>query len=350
LLVGEAFVRVFSPALLMPRFVGATSYGIRGNIPLSTYWHYTPEVAVEYRINAQGFRADRDFPLIKPAGRCRILLFGDSFFMGYEVDLTDSFASQLESMIRASGYDCEVINMAVSGFGTAEMLIALKENGLRYSPDLVIFQWHKTDLDDNMRSNLFELRSDGSLVQRNSEFLPAIRIRTILDRLPPYRWLEQNSQLFGAVRERAGTVVKRQLARSRKKEMTSGTAPGPQAATDPYEVALSRALLARAADVARTHGSAFMVFEVPSAVSRTEFRAADPRLSESLPPDITLVSPLEAFKHSARPDTLIYYERGAGHWSPLGNRLAAKAALDAIIRHGYLPLPNLPDIGGSAAR
>jgi hypothetical protein len=87
------------------------------------------------------------------------------------------------------------------------------------------------------------------------------------------------------------------------------------------------------------HGADFMVFEVPSVENRTSFRPADRRLSASLPANLNVVSPIEAFTQYARPDALIYYERGAGHWTPLGNRLAAQVAFDAIEAHEYLIKP-----------
>ena len=76
-----------------------------------------------------------------------MLLFGDSYLVGFEVAYEDSFAYLLQQRLDAAGRHCEVINLAVSGFGTAEMLIALKEDGLRYRPDVVIFSSNASDLD-----------------------------------------------------------------------------------------------------------------------------------------------------------------------------------------------------------
>src|SRR5262245_7700115 len=95
-LFAEAFVRVASPQPIMPRYITGTPWGVRGNIPNAHYWHHTPEVDVEYRINAQGMRADHDFPLAKEQGTCRIALLGDSQFVGYELALADTVASQVE--------------------------------------------------------------------------------------------------------------------------------------------------------------------------------------------------------------------------------------------------------------
>ena len=200
-----------------------------------------------------------------------------------------------------------------------------------------------TDPDDNLRSNLFGVSGDGSLVRRNREYLPAVRVRTILDKVAAYKWLGQHSQLFGAVRERAGSLTKKALVRAKMKDVEpdaalrpAGSPPAPHPAQLPYGVALTRALLIEAARVSRSHHAEFLVFEVPITVTRTSFRPPDPRLRASLPPDIAFVSPLSVFRLSAGPNTLIYYEHGAGHWTPLGNRLAARAAFQSIFDTGYL--------------
>src|SRR4051794_17076478 len=109
----ECFLRILDPQPILPRYVTGTAWGVRGNIPNARYWHRTAEVTVEYRINAQGMRADRDYPLAKPPGVCRIALFGDSFFMGYELALEDTFAAKLEKRLNARGVTAEVLNFSV---------------------------------------------------------------------------------------------------------------------------------------------------------------------------------------------------------------------------------------------
>src|SRR5262249_55072753 len=143
-----------------------------------------------------------------PPGLCRIVLLGDSMFVGFEVNIEDSFAYLLGSRLAAAGYKCEVINLAVSGFGTAEMLIALQEEGLRYQPDIVVFSSHETDLDDNIRSGLYGLNSQGRLVRQNASFLPGIALSDALSRITAYRWVVEHSQLYSAVRERAAYYIK----------------------------------------------------------------------------------------------------------------------------------------------
>src|SRR5262245_10260645 len=120
---GEVFLRLFAPQPILPRYVTAAPWGVRMNTPHSDYRQWTPEVDVEIRINGQGLRADHDFPDHKPPNICRIVLLGDSYFLGYESSLKDSFAQRLEDRLHQDGYATEVLNFAVSGHGTAEMLL-----------------------------------------------------------------------------------------------------------------------------------------------------------------------------------------------------------------------------------
>jgi len=83
LVAGEFFMRIFAPQAMLPRYVCATDYGIRGNEPNRSYWHTTPDYRVNIRTNAKGIRAHGEIPYEKPEGVKRIVLLGDSFGMGY---------------------------------------------------------------------------------------------------------------------------------------------------------------------------------------------------------------------------------------------------------------------------
>lgn len=89
--------------------------------------------AVEYRINSDGWRDD-ETPQTKPSGVFRIVLLGDSITFGFGVPLHLHFSRLLE------GYfdKLEVINLGVNGYGIDQELLALRNYGFRYEPDLVM--------------------------------------------------------------------------------------------------------------------------------------------------------------------------------------------------------------------
>ncbi len=332
LIFGEIFVRLTDPQVLLPRYVTGTPWGVRGNIANAHYWHSTPEVSVEFRINSQGMRADHDYPLSRTAGSCRIALFGDSYFMGYELNLKDTFASRLEERLRADDFNVEVLNFSVSGFGTAEMIRTYEGFANRFAPDVVIFQWHSTDLDDNVRSNLFGLRA-GRLESNGNSYLPAVKIQDALMRFNVYRLVADNSHFYSFLRERAADFVQHLLAATQKPAPdTAAATVGSQNAKGgngqpaiPYTIMLSAALLKHAREITRKEGQDFYVVDIPDRVTRTSFSStigAIPGLA-----DLNVISSLAALEGVASPDTKVFFERGHSHLTPTAiNALVSVAA------------------------
>lgn len=355
-LFAEVYLRVLLPQPMMPRYVTDGGDGIRGNLPNARYRHITPEVDVELRVNSQGLRADHELAIPKPEGLMRIALLGDSFFMGYEATLEESFAGQIESQLAAKGVRAEIVNLSVSGFGTAESLIALESRGLPFEPDLVVLEWHSTDSTDNLRSGLYHLDANGELVRGNPSYLPAIATRERLMRIPGYALLIQHSHLYAALRERAGRFVKN-LMMSR---MPWQRAPAPSTKASaladlPKEGraidagALDRALVRRIQRVSKENGADFVLFDVPLTFSRTEFATSLQLLDAEFVARLPVLSPLARFQAEARPDQLLYLERGAGHWSARGNVIAAEHVVDYVLE-GRLEPPPPESSGGAPTR
>jgi len=187
----ELFLRFFSPVPLTPLGWRVTSYGLRGNEINRSYRHTTPEYCINIRTNSKGIRADREILYEKTDGVKRIVLLGDSFAMGCGVNLEDTFSSQMQKFLKESGVNSEIVNLGVPAYGNAEELILLKEEGLKYQPDLVLLAWHPSDYAENVRSNLFSLEN-GHLIRKNKAYLPMARISEFLFQFKVYRWIAEN--------------------------------------------------------------------------------------------------------------------------------------------------------------
>lgn len=344
LIFAEVFLRIFLPQAMLPRFITATEWGIRGNIPNSTYRHQTPEVDVMLRVNAQGMRDDRHFDITPPANVCRIALLGDSYFMGYEADLEDVIAQLLEDRLAAAGYQVQALNFAVSGFSTAEMIIQFEENARRYKPTVTVFQVHASDFNENITAPLFEPDGQGGLVRTGASYLPGVAIRDKLMASGAYRWLIQNSHIYTAIRERAALQVKQML---RMLAFTGDDvwglfAPNPATAekVDPAEAAAqlqqqlapwTAALLRHARLVTEQAGSAWIAFEIPTFSSRMAFGSLRNRFEGQTQILERYVSPIDVFQAAAEPDVKIYFEQGHRHLTPKGAGLAADVLAAAIL-------------------
>ncbi len=328
LVFGEVFVQLMKPQALVPRYVTAGQDGIRMNIPNAVYRHRTPEVNVEMRINSQGIRSDREFSLEKPSNVYRIVLLGDSFFMGYEVELEDSVAWLLEKNLHGRGVNAEVINLAVSGFGTAENLIALRERGLAFQPDLVIMQWHQSDPADNLRSNLFGI-SDGRLVEKQLQYLPGIATRDRLMNVPGYEWLINNSHLYNLVRTKLSGLTKKRLLQRNTQASLAGKNQSSENSL--LLENLNELLILAVKKKAEQQGAKLLVFDVPRRASRTEFKSSFEELDLALLEDTNMVSPITLFTAKGGPDVKLYTEKGNGHWTELGNRFVANLLTDKVL-------------------
>lgn len=103
-------------------------------------------------INADGRRGPRVAPA-KPPGTLRIAVLGDSFVEAIHVPYEDSVCAVLTRELDqrcAGGARAEVLNFGVSGYGTAQELLTLREEVWRYAPDVVVLAvFTGNDLSDN---------------------------------------------------------------------------------------------------------------------------------------------------------------------------------------------------------
>lgn len=133
-------------------------------------WHsadraYMPSIAIDpqlgwaprndYRsdavsVNSAGFRGRVEYAVEKPAGVRRILLIGDSYTWGertWSAELRDE--DTIGSYLQRDMPTAEVMNLAVSGYGSDQALLRLEQIGLRYAPDVVVLGIFTEDLDRN---------------------------------------------------------------------------------------------------------------------------------------------------------------------------------------------------------
>lgn len=89
---------------------------------------------VHVAINSQGLRG-REATFEKSAAMRRVLVVGDSFAWGFGVEHAEIFATRLEAALSAT----EVINGGMSGYSTDQALLWLRNEGMRYAPDVVVY-------------------------------------------------------------------------------------------------------------------------------------------------------------------------------------------------------------------
>jgi len=174
--------------------------------------------------NAEGFRGARDFPMQKDSGKTRIVLIGDSFTFGEIVSDDETFAALLQREFP----NTEILNLGIHGWGHDQMLIHLREKGLRYHPDIVILGYIAADQSRNLvdfRSYAKprfvldgdSLRLTGSPVPTPEEALRTdwMRPRT-LDLLSTIRYMAQGPTRRHAAAEQITEAILRQMSQEVK--------------------------------------------------------------------------------------------------------------------------------------
>lgn len=302
-------MRVMKPQPMLPRYVTAGDFGIRVNMPNKDYVHTTPDYTVHLHTNSKGIRAPKDIPYTKKEGVTRIVLLGDSFGMGYGVNLEDSFSEVMRRKLETSwGSPVEIINLSVSGFGTAEQLLMFQNEGAKYQPDIVISTWHTTDDKENLRSGLFDYVNDELLV-KNETFLPGVKQREMLMKIPGFNWVMDNSQLYNFLRSRAASITKKLLLvmRAPAPENTQATTSSP--AYSKLTFALLKALEKETQKV----GAQLIILDIPKRKTRTSFVSLIPPNYQQY---FTVVTPTNELQDNT--GQLLYWENSHGHWTPKG--------------------------------
>ena len=314
-----------------------------------TSWRYrTTEFDTQVAFNAHGFR-NKERPLEKPAGTFRILCLGDSFTLGAEVAMGDSYAYILEQLLNkraASLGDSvrfEVMNGGVGGYGTFQELVFLREFGLAHKPDLILVQFYSNDVRDNMKYQKFW----NTVYPDSSNFLHTSSVSTDIVAL-----LEEHSHVYHFFRWRFN-ILKSVLGVSMLTDfddlmvMTQETSSEIEKGWE-----LTRKLYLEIWDLARTNQAGFALMVVPNKAQVVQNEQHDVWIEEQKLDMTKPIRILQEFGFQNRipvldllPDLLaagetqaLYYDWD-GHWNSSGNRVAAVAILDFLEAEELIPWP-----------
>ena len=136
----EIFIRIFIPQSIVPSY-RASAFDITDALKAN----YNAEAVyggITYQIqtNEKHLRRAKNLPYEKPENTFRILCLGDSILFGFGANNEETFTYYLEKILNKKfrGTTFEVINAAAPGWGLLEYYLFLKNEGYKYSPDLII--------------------------------------------------------------------------------------------------------------------------------------------------------------------------------------------------------------------
>lgn len=251
--------------VLYPRYHTDFVYGdfrLRGVRPNSEFLHTSIDGSWRFITNKQGFRNYKNVDYAKPEGVVRIICLGDSHTQGYEVRQDFTYSSIIKKYLERRGYNAETMNTGVSGFSTAEELIFLENEGIKYSPDFVVLGFYANDFEDNIKAGLFKLEQDGGLVIDKKEYIPGVRIQNIIHELPFVKYLSEHSYLYSMFFNSIWVYFKTRLARESHEKVTEYALPTQTEFSD-YETALTSMLIKRMYDFCRTNNVKLIIVDIP---------------------------------------------------------------------------------------
>jgi len=282
LVLAEMATRILwrKEAILFPRYHTDATYGayrIRRLRPNTTFVHTSADGRFTFTTNSRGFRDAREWPYERTTGVGRILVLGDSHTQGFECRQDHTYAAMLEKRLRAMGQATEVFNCGVSGFGTAEELVFLENEGFKYRPDAVVVGWFANDLNDNVNAGLFSVKN-GKLAETRHEHLPGISILNALNNWALLRWLSEESYFYSLFFNRVWEW-RRGLnwKRSNAAVEFAGAAPASEdAPLLAYQQELAGRLLSRMQESCAKAGVRLILVDIPSWKAIDDFETSIP--------------------------------------------------------------------------
>lgn len=198
------------------------------------WWNQEGEAYI--RINSDGLR-DREHNKEKPAGTLRIAVLGDSYAEALQVPMENAFWAVMEHRLQEckafGGQKVEVINFGVSGYGTAQELITLRQQAWAYSPDIVVLAFATdNDVRDNSRAlNQFpeipyyiyrgdELVLDTSSLEARNNSLKFRLQQSALGRL--FNWMRDRSRVIQLVDKSRSRFIRRPVRQERSASARNG--------------------------------------------------------------------------------------------------------------------------------
>lgn len=160
----EIFFRIFTPMPENLAKLKSSSLFLHENRPNMTFPYIRGgEFEVLVSMNSHGFRDD-EFKAEKEGGVFRIAVLGDSQEEALQVELQDTWQKVMSRILSEElGIKVETYNFGVSGYGTDQQWLTLREKVWQFSPDMVILAFSPNDVGDTYKNKLVEV-VDGKLV------------------------------------------------------------------------------------------------------------------------------------------------------------------------------------------
>jgi lysophospholipase L1-like esterase len=267
-LLAEAGARLLSrgrDVVLFPRYHTDAVYGdftLRRIRPNTEFWHTSDDGSWKFVTNKQGFRNDKDFAYTKLPGVIRVMTIGDSQTQGYEVRQEYTYSAVIERYLRKRGHQVEVMNTGVSGFSTAEALIFLENEGIKYAPDVVVLGFFANDLEDNIKADLLRVEDNGSLAVHKKTHIPGVSIQKIIYRIPFVQFCSEHSYFYSLLFNNVWEFFKAKARRDAHRHAPEYAIPTNEKISN-YQYTLAAAIFQRLYEVCHKNNAKLIILDIP---------------------------------------------------------------------------------------
>jgi hypothetical protein len=257
---------------------------------------------------------DREHSYERPDGVKRILVLGDSFAWGYGVEAQDRFSQRLETSLGV-----EVINAAVSGYGTDQEWLWLRTEGVKYEFDGIVLVMAGNDVGDNQQQLVHAIYYKPQFVIDGNQLVlqgyPAPQ--TSPQGKLAYQLSQRSALAFFLVQRYFDLQSTFQGLRGDSTE-AEASASGPEAGPGPFDLTI--ALLSEIREIADSRDVPFVIaaterwWNAPSGATYVDFIAA-------LRAEGYIVLEVETLPGF---DAATMVIPGDGHWNSAGHEFVAE--------------------------
>lgn len=353
-------------------------------IPGQEAYQRSRDYAVLVKINEKGLR-DRPHEYEPAPGVFRIVVLGDSFMEAYQVPLEASLPFRLQEELQDR--HVESVNLGIGGYGTAQEVLYLEEEGLRYRPDLVLLAFFTgNDIQNNSEPLQAELFGADDVKAYARPYAHATSLTGPLEWTPPdyarmlreaeAKQRERASPIHRAFRFVQPVVLANLVGQAWARTAARlGAPPAPPAAhfgwpfLEGYQSEIwdeawldTRRLMLEGQRVARDAGAAYVIAVVPAKVqvdpafrelAKAQYQGVkfdETRVNRALRKfcaehDIPLFDPTATFARHIAAGEPLYYHLEDHHWNAAGHALATEELIRFLDGEGLLPRP--PPAGAS---
>ena len=297
-------------------------------------WAFSEGSRIAIYFSSAGLR-DKERTLDKPPGVYRIVVLGDDYTEALQVPIQRTWWWQLAPAVQLCkpASKVEVLNFAVSGYGTAQELVMLETTAMRYQPDLVLLQFASRDdvMDNSFALSREKLRPFYHLDARGLARIDDSFIWTpAFDRRMQTRYqlgeaLADHSRVFQLARQLVERAFTGAAAHAVSNSSSALRPPADALGENAWRI--TEALIGKMADYSRRNGAQFALAVAPHPLQAAQGTGYPDQRLQSLGrrehfPVITLAHALRGERFQLR----------SGEWSVEGHRAASARIAAGLCR------------------